>query len=652
MTNNEAQKDLNFYSFVKDNLIFTENWRTKKVPNKYVADVLSKASKRGTGHRGEPDFIYFSEINKLLILLENKDSVSRHESLNRDKPTEYAVDGVLWYIDFFKADNLESENKRYFEDWKFFGIALSGDMDDEYNHLVSTFVLNQNEIKELEYKQILNERDYLNYFVNINVEEITKSISDSSKRINNYLRNIDSQDRPILLSALMICLFDDKKNKNDFKDEYIRWSPSTIVNNIPTTVESILKNQGIPQEKISVLLNKLAFIKSDIDINNSDVIKNILNELKLNVVHLFERKSNYDIIGKFYEEFLRYAGVANVKKGIVLTPYHITTLFTELIDIKTNDVFFDPCCGTGSFLIAAMNSLIEKIDNSNIANKTEIKNNIKENQLIGFEKNSTMYSLSISNMLFRGDGKSQIHNVDFFSEEADEILRNLPNKPTIGFINPPYGGKDNADNNTKKEIQFLTKMLDNVSRYGIIIAPLSTYFKDDTIRNAILTKHTLKYVINMPHDLFLPNAATHTAIAVFETNQPHNNKEVVFYDLKDDGLVLSKNKGRTDAYNRWDSIKKDMVKKLKNPDPYIDNMNLLKANISNNDEWIIQAHAKTDYSKLSETSFVRAIKEYVIFSTKKKLSILDKDLDEITILEILNQNLIQAREIINEVGDE
>jgi type I restriction-modification system DNA methylase subunit len=92
----------------------------------------------------------------------------------------------------------------------------------------------------------------------------------------------------------------------------------------------------------------------------------------------------------------------------------------------------------------------------------------------------------------------------------------------------------------KKEIQFLEMMLDNVSRYGVIIAPQSVFFKDNIVRDRILIKHTLKAVINMPKELFQPNASTHTAIAIFETYLPHNNSEVIFYDLKDDGFVLSK----------------------------------------------------------------------------------------------------------------
>ena len=90
--------------------------------------------------------------------------------------------------------------------------------------------------------------------------------------------------------------------------------------------------------------------------------------------------------GKFYEEFLSYAGVTNVKKGIVLTPNHITKLFTELIPIKNNDVIFDSCCGTGAFLISGMNKLISEIESSTLANKEDRIKKLKQNQLIGFEK--------------------------------------------------------------------------------------------------------------------------------------------------------------------------------------------------------------------------------------------------------------------------
>ena len=149
--------------------------------------------------------------------------------------------------------------------------------------------------------------------------------------------------------------------------------------------------QKISKQKIDVLLNEITFIKTDNDLNSSEVLKDILNELEDRVIPLFSLKTSYDIIGKFYEEFLRFAGITNVKKGIILTPHHITDLFTDLIDIKTNDVIFDPACGTGAFLISGMNKLVGQIENSSISDKTKRIKEIKQRQLIRIEKVIIVY---------------------------------------------------------------------------------------------------------------------------------------------------------------------------------------------------------------------------------------------------------------------
>jgi hypothetical protein len=643
---NEAEKDITLFNHIRDAKKYFKKWTVKKSSNDYIQQCLDKASKRATENRGEPDLLYINEDKKLLILVENKDSTNDHISKKGNQPEKFAVDGVKHYLTCFTNEKLKEQKetvRTYLKDWSIVGIAVSGDINDQYNHIISTFIISDNKIKDIESAEILNEEDYLSFFENIDLEKISRNISKSSAEINRMLRSIDSQKRPVLLSALMICLYEKDGVKNDFKYSYGSWTNKNVIRNIPTTVSDILKGEGVDDGKIKVLNNELSFINTEVDFASTNILTEILTELQNNVIPLFNKKTNYDIIGKFYEEFLRYAGVTNVKKGIILTPNHITKLFTELIDIKTNDVFFDSCCGTGAFLIAAMNKLIHEIQSSKLPDKTGRIKTVKEKQLIGFEKNGTMYSLAISNMLFRGDGKSRIYNVDSFSNESKEVLTTLKKggvRPSIGFINPPYGGMDNKKNPTKKEVQFLETMLDSVSRYGIIIAPMSTYFTDEVDRNRILSKHTLKYVINMPSELFQPNALAHTAIAVFETHQPHNNKKVVFYDLKEDGLVLSKNKGRTDALNKWNGIKKDVLEKIGNPRKYEDSISLVYTNIKDNDEWLIQAHAKIDFSKLSDKHFIETIKKYIIFSTKFKLGILDAPIDELTFVEILNRNKI------------
>ncbi|MDR2425708.1 MAG: SAM-dependent methyltransferase [Endomicrobium sp.] len=610
-----------------------------------IKTVLSTASKQGNGKTGYPDRIYINTHEKLLILVEEKRSIKDHDNPDKKKG---AVSGIKWYLERFTNSQLPQKLKHYFDNWKILGIAASGDLSLDYQHKFSCYTVDCKSEKILLLPQVSNfmtEEQFLALFNSIDEEKAVSSVSASSVKINNLLRSIDSQKRPVLLSALMICLHKVKKNKsnylNDFPDHYKTYSAQTIITNIFDTVNSVLDVEGILSEKLETLFTELAFLKTDQILRNSDILKNILIELETNVIPLFSKRfstnSNYDILGKFYEEFLKYAGVSNVKKGIVLTPRHIAALFTKIIPLKDDDRIVDLCCGTGAFLIAGMNALIKKINKSGRTDKMKAIDNVKEKQLLGFEINPTMYICAVSNMLFRGDGKSSIHNYDSINNpKAQDELDKF--KATVGFINPPYSGKENKSDPTPKEITFLIKLLDNCSRYGVIIAPLSTYFKDNDIRESILKKHTLKTVINMPVDLFQPNASTHTAIAVFETNRSfdYEKDEVTFYDLRDDGFVLSKNKGRTDIYNKWSKAEQDLLNSLTTLS-IADDITLVKTKIKKNDEWTIYAHSKTDYSSLSEADFVKSISDYMIFEAKKDIGILFKDdLSEAELLAVLS----------------
>lgn len=611
--------------------------------NATIASILQHASKSGSGNAGFPDDMYLNDRKKLLILVEVKPQIALHESPARDQPTKYAVDGILWYMKHFLPENIVSQGHiKYLERWKIIGVAVSGDIDDPYNSRITTFFIHDGRIEEQKSAQeLLSEQSYINLYENYDEGALVSKVSSSSKKINKWLRSIDSQKRPILLSALMICLYDSQKVANDFRTNYPAWHASTIVDNIAKTVEKILTGEGIPSNKIQVIINELAFVDTDRDLNDDskNILKDILDELDTTVLPLFQRNSNFDIVGKFYEEFLRFAGVANVKKGIVLTPRHITTLFTKLIDLKYNDVIVDYACGTGSFLISAMRGIMTMIDDSVLPNKTKQKDSVKTKQLIGFEKNATMYTCALSNMMFHGDGKSNLYYCDCFSDEADRVMADLASNgiiPTVGFINPPYGGKDNKDNPTKKEIQFLVKMLDSVSRYGVIIAPLSTYISELTTRTLITQRHTLKYVINMPHDLFMPNAAADTAIAVFETNKPQGDQKVVFTEISDDGFVLSKARGRTDAFGQWSDIENNLLVRLKDPATYADDKTLVYTAIHPGDEWLLQAFRGIDYSGLTSASFDKTIKNRLVYVAKRDLNLVDADLDEISLLEAIS----------------
>ncbi len=75
-----------------------------------------------------------------------------------------------------------------------------------------------------------------------------------------------------------------------FKNDFIKWENEMIIDNIPLTVKSLLTGEKIPSEKIDILLNELAFIKTDKTLKNTEALKEILIELSANVIPLFNKK--------------------------------------------------------------------------------------------------------------------------------------------------------------------------------------------------------------------------------------------------------------------------------------------------------------------------------------------------------------------------
>ena len=196
------------------------------------------------------------------------------------------------------------------------------------------------------------------------------------------------------------------------------------------------------------------------------------------------------MLGKFYTQFIRYAGT-DKKIGLVLTPSHITDLFCDLADLNESCKVLDPCCGTGGFLVSAMNYMLNK-SGSNLNKHKKIKGT----QLIGIEKESDMFSHACSNMMMRGDGKSHIHHGDCFDEELKKQV--LKESPDRALLNPPYSEPED------RQLEFIENAMECISSDGICVAicqmstVVSTKKKTLEIRNRLLEKHTLEAVLSMP----------------------------------------------------------------------------------------------------------------------------------------------------------
>jgi type I restriction-modification system DNA methylase subunit len=541
-----------------------------------------------------------------VILIECKPEAKFHQRSEGEQkdPEKYAVDGVLFYSKFLK------------DDFNVIAIAVSGENKDTI--LVSNFFIKKktSEVKEIPNKKLLSVYDYLNLFEEKETAEKLKDqnllvfAADLNQEL--YDQSIPENERATIVSGILIAL----QNKN-FRESYpIEKKPSELVEDLLKAIERVLKERKMG-DKTPILMGEYRKISQSNNLAMAEKVRNKEtgedepNTLLRDLVFELDKKvfpfteyhhMGYDILGQFYSEFIRYV-YGDKKLGLVLTPQHVTELFVEIADIHVDDVVYDNCCGTAGFLIKGMKKLMELTGNDDEKKKT-----IKETQIIGLENRSDMFTYACSNMMMRGDGKSNIYFADSLSQASRIEVKK--HKPTIGFLNPPYS-------TGIPELEFVYYNLDCLDKGRCVaIVPLNCVTaqtgRDYDWKKKLLSEHTLEAVFSMPNELFNPSSSTVTAIVVFKAHVPHpKDYETYFGYWKDDGFIKIKHLGRVDYYGKWKQIRTDWIYNYRNRKE-VKGQNIKRC-VSAEDEWVVEAYMETDYSQLRKEDFESGIKKYVLF---------------------------------------
>ncbi|WP_342269590.1 HsdM family class I SAM-dependent methyltransferase [Rickettsia endosymbiont of Orchestes rusci] len=425
--------------------------------------------------------------------------------------------------------------------------------------------------------------------------------TDGYTVINQYLHNnkwdtvlFNGKDKNTLLSKEQVNYLLINKTPNwlefpDFPEEKYLSSAENI--------NKILHNAGVNKNKrarfiagliLSLSLNEEINLRTD---NTTTLVKNINNliEQKLNEVnkqHFFDfiklevppSKENHikyrraiievlkelqtldiknamasgnDILGKFYEKFLKYGNGAK-EIGIVLTPRHIAQFATEVLDIKYSDYIFDPACGTGGFLVAAFDYVKS---NSNVSQIDTFKNY----NIFGIEQDDEVVALALVNMIFRGDGRNNISEGNCFQKNILKINTGLytsgkyekrngnqNDNPLITkvLMNPPFALKKGDE----KESHFIDYALSQMQDGGMlfVIIPISVMIEASlkNWRKELLKNNTLLSVVTFPQDLFNPSASVGTIGVFVKKGIPHNfdSQKVFFVRITYDGYKMKKGK--------------------------------------------------------------------------------------------------------------
>jgi len=588
--------------------------------------LLSKASKNDKGNAGYPEFIISSlKDTSFLIVFECKPDVKKHESQNRDKPVEYAVDGVLHYA------------KHLSKHYTVLAVAVSGTTAS--NMKVSNFLYPCGGSTP---KELVNESGVIvsdiipfdDYYrlASFDPEVAAKRHSDLlafSKELHELIwtkAKISEEEKPLLVSGTLIALMN-----ATFMKTFENLPADEVQDSWLTAIKKELDKADIPQAKKDTMLQPYSVIAVNPNLGKPDsktakeypdgAFKEIIGRIAYNVWPYINVYHDFDVVGQFYGEFLKYTGGDKKSLGIVLTPRHIAELFSLITNVRPDSKVLDICAGTGGFLISAMQHMLRKAVTD--AERTDIK----RNRLIGIENNPKMFALAASNMILRGDGKANLHQASCFDDAVIAAVRKM--KPNVGMLNPPYAqSKSDAE---LHELYFVKQMLDTLSPGGIgtAIVPMSCAISPNPIREELMKHHALDAVMSMPQELFYP-VGTVTCIMVWIAGVPHErmSKKTWFGYWRDDGFVKTKHKGRIDLNGNWPDIRDRWIEMYRNREVHAGESVMHK--VGPNDEWCAEAYMETDYGKLNQADFERVVRNYAIYRLlgNQDIAQADGDIDE------------------------
>jgi type I restriction enzyme M protein len=171
--------------------------------------------------------------------------------------------------------------------------------------------------------------------------------------------------------------------------------------------------------------------------------------------------SEVDVKGKAYEEVVG----SNLRgdRGEFFTPRNICRMAVEIADPSPKHLILDPACGTGGFLIVAMNHVTNKIrqvekrkwkksEAPTEREQIELYRKVEEfaeSNIVGMDLNPNLVKAAKMNMVMNNDGSGGVHQANSLDKPVTwrKELRdaNLLGRVHVLFTNPPFGTKISVD---------------------------------------------------------------------------------------------------------------------------------------------------------------------------------------------------------------
>ena len=249
-----------------------------------------------------------------------------------------------------------------------------------------------------------------------------------------------------------------------------------------------------------------------------------------------------DLLGDAYEYLIKkFADATNKKAGEFYTPRSVVRLMIEMLDPKEGETIYDPACGTGGMLLAAVQHVSERHgDAKRLWGK-----------LFGQEKNLTTSSIARMNLFLHGieDFKivrgDTLRNPAFFEGDRlanfDCVIANPPfSLEKWGediWINDPFGrnfaGLPPSSSGDFAWVRHMVKSMAEVKGRMAVVLPQGALFRkgsEGAIRQKLLEMDLIEAVIGLAPNLFYGTGLAACILVLRKKKPSARRKKVLIAD--------------------------------------------------------------------------------------------------------------------------
>lgn len=382
------------------------------------------------------------------------------------------------------------------------------------------------------------------------------ALTNLIKTIQNIMRKDtgvdgDAQRISQLTWMLFLKIFDDKESEYELLDskyrspipEELRWrnwakedtgiTGDDLVNFINEKLFPGLKNLSWQKgDDPRGFIVREIFQDSYNYMKSGTLMRQVINVIDNDID--FNKSEDTHLFNDIYEKILRDLQSAG-NAGEYYTPRAVTQFVVEMINPKLGDKILDPACGTGGFLIDAL----EHIRKNEVTTPEEEK--ILQDSINGIEKKPLPHMLVMTNLILHGiDAPLNVRRGNSLSQSIRDITQK--DRVDVVLTNPPFGGQEQEMIKKGFPTQYQTsetadlflvmiiELLKKGGKAGIVL-PDGSLTGDGVkarVREKLLAECNLHTIVRLPNSVFAPYATVATNLLFFTKGEP--TKEVWYYE--------------------------------------------------------------------------------------------------------------------------